>query len=126
MDGNSDIAGLLEGLDPDVLQKLMDLGVVDDEQAQQMLKMQDAQSKRATPTPQGMEVGGTYIAANPLQHMATAIRQWQGEKGIKDVYTGLEDLTGKKRTGLAEIIRLWKGRGAQPVPDESTSYGYGY
>jgi hypothetical protein len=122
MNGNSDISGLLESLDPETLQRLMDMGVLDDQQSQELLKMQRGQADLGTATPQGMEVGGTYVAANPLQHMATAIRQWKGQKGIDEAFKGMGDITEKKRRGIGDIIRLWQGK----KTDESQDYGYGY
>jgi len=37
-----------------------------------------------TPTPEGRNAGGTYVAANPLEHLATALSRAKGMQQMQD------------------------------------------
>lgn len=48
-------------------------------------QMSTAQDYMDTPTPQGIEAGGLYVASNPLSHLGRAIRQYRGGKQAQEI-----------------------------------------
>lgn len=48
-------------------------------------QMSTAQDYMDTPTPEGIEAGGLYVASNPLSHLGRAIRQYRGGKQAQEI-----------------------------------------
>jgi len=105
------------------LQKLIDAGLVPERE-----KVVEAQQQRFEPwmqgqQPQGMRgIGpyGTYVAANPLEHLAAALRQGVGMAGIGQGNQALGQLIGQQGQGrgawmnaIAELAR--RNQGQQPL-----------
>ena len=66
--------------------------------------------------PQGTHTGGkygTYVAANPLEHMASALRQYQGGKMIKDSREAGKVLSGQQEDARRRLFTA--GMGGTPV-----------
>lgn len=119
---------LAEGYTPEQIEKLMELGVLSTEQEILSNQLRQAEFLRSTPTPRGRAMGRVYVAANPLEHLATGINRMRGEY---DMYrypgraTSLAEEQAKRR---GEWLR---GRGAttttpaQTQGFESVTYGLG-
>ena len=105
------------------LQKLIDAGLVPERE-----KVVEAQQQRFEPwmqgqQPQGMRgIGpyGTYVAANPLEHLAAAFRQGAGMGQIVQGNQALGQLIGQQGQGrgawmnaIAELAR--RNQGQQPL-----------
>lgn len=120
------LIALIESLPPDVQEKLLgdltNLGMVPETQNVAALKLARAEGLRQTPSPRGYSVGGTFIAANPLEHMGAAFQRAMGEKEWRGGMGEMQNLLGQSRTGLGQILRLWKNRkratAAPPPSDE--------
>lgn len=96
----SDLYDLLSQLGPDALQQMISAGLV---------PSRIGVAERFQPA-QGQEVGHTYVAASPLEHMANAFRQYQEQK-----------LLGQQGQGRLAYLRAIAARGApqdqsQPLP----------
>ncbi len=80
------------------------------QQSRQGMEMSGAQ------TPRGTQTGGrygTYVAANPLEHLASGLRQYKGYKGMKKAEDKLEGLSKDKQAALIALLR--SGLGGQPA-----------
>ncbi len=70
--------------------------------------------------PNGQMVGNQFVATHPLQHLASALRQYSGQRDLQDVRTAERDLTGRRRDALqstmAEFSRALQGSPAQTAP----------
>ena len=70
---------------------------------------------------EGRAVGGTYVAANPLEHLATAMGRVRGQQGINDTQTAQSDLLMRQRAGeLADRTSFTR---FLPVRGEGTWHG---
>ena len=58
--------------------------------------------------PQGTELGGkysTYVAANPLEHLASGLRRYKGYKDMREADEELGTLSEDKQKTLADLLR---------------------
>lgn len=92
---DTDLYELLQNADPETLQRMFD-ALNSGEQmglGHEMLQ---------TPGAPGMRAGGTYVAASPLEHIATALSRIQGarmiDQGQKARSTGLQAYIDALRT----------------------------
>lgn len=69
-------------MDP-LLQQMIDAGLVDDRADVLAQQIRRGQGLMATPGAQGMQVGGTYRAASPFEHLATALSRAMGGRMVK-------------------------------------------
>jgi hypothetical protein len=72
----------LDNLSEEDLQKLLQLGVIPDEQSSLDDQMKQAQMIRNRQAPRGTDTGRVYVAASPLEHIAYAM---QGIKAGRDM-----------------------------------------
>lgn len=89
----------MANLSPDILQQMIDAGLVDDQASLLAQAMARGQGLMATPGAQGMNVGGTYRASSPLEHAATALARVMGGRQVRDAEAGLRGLVDQKRVG---------------------------
>jgi hypothetical protein len=75
------------------------------------------QEMQDTPMAQGRNVGSTYVASNPLEHLATAVRQYQGGKMAKQATGDYGAQLGANRTGIAAFGKAQSGQ-LQQIIDE--------
>ncbi len=70
--------------------------------------------------PNGQMVGNQFVATHPLQHLASALRQYSGQRELQDVRTAELGLTGRRRDALqstmAEFSGALQGSPAQTAP----------
>ncbi len=59
--------------------------------------------------PNGQMVGNQFVATHPLQHLASALRQYSGQRELKDVGTAERDLAQRRQTALQETMRDYSG-----------------
>jgi len=107
-----DLMQRIEAGDPDALQAVMDLGIFSDKMGLEGQQSQMGAQMMQTPSAEGQRVGGTYVAANPLEHLSTAMSRILGAKQMGDSRTRMEDLIKRKGQGLTNYARGM----AQPPP----------
>ena len=91
------------------------------QQSRQGMEMSGAQ------TPRGTQTGGrygTYVAANPLEHLATGLRQYKGYKGMEKAEDKLEGLSKDKQAALIALLRA--GLGGQSAGGQSVQTPRGW
>lgn len=87
----------LDNLSEEDLQKLLQLGVIPDEQSSLDDQIKQAQMVRNRRAPQGTDTGRVYVAASPLEHIA---RVMEGIKAGKD----LDKLRGDQQSLLQQQV----------------------
>jgi hypothetical protein len=96
--------------DPALLSQLVELGSAPEKQGLLKQRMQYGHEEWQTPTPQGMRVGGTYIAASPLEHIASALQRGIGLAQQRGAMGGLEKSIaeqGAGRSAYANALERW-------------------
>jgi hypothetical protein len=61
--------------------------------------------------PQGMQAGGTYVAANPLEHMAAGLRSFKGYRDMRDAKKAQKGISAGKQQALIDLLRSGIGGG---------------
>lgn len=91
-------------LDPQTQQLMIQAGLAPQKMALAGQDYRRGTDMADTPSPQGMTVGPmkAYVAASPMEHLASAIRQGRGEVGIRDA----------RQAQAAALNQLGQGRGA--------------
>jgi hypothetical protein len=116
---------LLAGLSEEQLSALLDQSISDDllggAQEDQALGL----ANFSTPGAEGRNVGRSYVAANPLEHLAVAVRRSMGARGIKKAKAEESALFGKKRLytkTVIDMLRAMQGQTPEPVPAMPEEY----
>jgi len=68
------------------------------------------------PGAQGTQLGGkysTYVAASPLEHLASGLRQYKGYKGMKESKDKLKELSEQQQKAREDLARAGMGGGTQ-------------
>lgn len=55
--------------------------------------------------PNGQMVGNQFVATHPLQHLASALRQYSGQRDLQDVRTAEQGLSQRKQSDLADYLK---------------------
>jgi hypothetical protein len=110
-----DLYDLISQADPETLQAMIDAGLVPERSNIAQGQYNYGQKLAGTPSAQGREVGKTYVASSPLEHLAVALRNYQGQKMMKDAQSQQQGLLDRQGQGRLDYLRLIAGRG-QPSP----------
>jgi hypothetical protein len=105
------------GIPPDLLQQILDAGVADDRMGMVGHKVQRGAALLGTPGAQGMNVGGTYKAASPLEHLSTAMSRMLGAKMQRDAHGEMEGLLGQKIAGRRAMGEAQAGLFTPPTAE---------
>lgn len=112
----------MDDLSPEVLQQLIELGVIPEEQAQLLKQMQSAQQLRDTPIPKGGMAGRVYVA-DPLGSMAAGVDRYMGNKQMNKLsgeYDQTMDKQTAARTKYAQMIQQLRAGQMQPPGQQSS------
>ena len=124
-----DLFNLLKQADPETLQKMIDAGIFDESSKPLTQQFDIGQSMMNTPSAQGRQVGNTYVASSPLEHLANAVRQAVGARISGNAMTGEKDLATKVGEGRLAYLKLLQKRAAaqsgQPPPYDQPQGGSG-
>ena len=110
----SDLSALFDN--PELMQRLSEAGIFPDEMDLLGAQMKRAQALRQTPSAQGREVGNTYVASSPLEHLATGLQRVIGQRDVNATTGQQTDALGRMRANavaLAQALRRG-GQGSQP------------
>ena len=80
-----------------------------------------------SPGAKGTHLGGkysTYVAANPLEHIASGLRQYKGYKGMKEAREALGSLSKDKQQSIVDLLRAGLGGGQSAAPPAQTPRGW--
>lgn len=105
-------------MDEAMIQALVELGAIPEEQALLMRQADQGLAMQGAPTPQGMSVGGTYVASSPLEHLSAALQRGLGAKkqqGAEEAFRGTLGKQTQGRQGYADaLMRLLRGQQQEP------------
>ena len=122
-----DLYSLLKQADPTTLQKMIDAGIFDESSKPLTQQFEIGQKMMDTPSAQGRQVGNTYVASSPLEHLANAVRQIVGSRISGNAMTGEKDLATKRGAGRLAYLEMLKKRAAaqsgQQPPEEQQGGG---
>lgn len=91
---------------PEMLQQLMEMGVMPDQLDDIKQQMATAQGIRDREGPQGRGMGRIYQAANPLEHIADFMQKRKAAGEIKDLEGQRGDIYGKQSAGRGMFARM--------------------
>lgn len=85
---------------------------------QALMQQQFAQGvqQQGTPSAEGMRVGGTYVAASPLEHLATALTRARGMQQQQQATQGLQRSFDTQDAGRATYRTMAIGDEARRDP----------
>ncbi|WP_242394856.1 hypothetical protein [Anaeromyxobacter oryzisoli] len=111
--GDDDLYALIQNADPATLQSMIDAGLVPGRMGVEQQMMGMGQGLAETPTPQGRQVGNTYVAASPIEHLSAALRQGIGAQMQHKAMQEQSGLIGQQGAGRLAYLKLLAGRGPQ-------------
>lgn len=107
-----DLYSLLASADPQTLQAMIDAGLVDDRMGLAGKQLGIAHEQFNTPGADGRNVGHTYVASSPMEHLAVAMRRYQGARGMQGAQGRMADLAAAKGAGRMGYLKLLGKQGA--------------
>ena len=120
------------------LDMMVALGAIPEEQALLMKQRQSAEALMGAPSAQGRNVGATYVASSPLEHLSVALQRGMGAQRTKRADEAMEGTferqTQGRRAGLkayqeqqaretAMLLEAMRRRDAQPVDPATAAPG---
>ena len=113
----------MENMSEEAMQDLMGLGVLGDDMTENARQMALAEGIRNMAQPEGRQAGRAYVAASPLEHLATGLQKYQANKELKALKEARKEIGGKQTKGrsiYADILRGKKRKDididALPIP----------
>lgn len=112
--------------DPDVLNYLLQQGGLNAQAGDADRKMMMAQQLRGmTAAPQGRQSGGIYTAANPLEHVASAVGQGLAGRQQMQAQQSMTDI-GQQRQQMMEALARKLQTGAPAAPPAPSALAQTY
>lgn len=100
--------------DQAMLDYLLEMGALEgDQQGVDRQRLQAKMLRGAAPSPEGRMAGRVYTAANPLEHVASALGQGLGSYRDRQADAGADALKQKRMAALSGMRDRW-GLGAKP------------
>lgn len=109
----------LAGLSPEMVQQLMQLGIMDEQKGSTDKQLAMAQAMRDTPLPEGRSSGRVYTAANPLEFAVAAYKGYKGGKDASAAQQKQEALLQKQLGLRQQYVSAMLQKGQQ----RDSSYG---
>ena len=66
--------------------------------------------------PTGTDTGRTYVAANPLEHMAAGLRAFKGNRDVRDARREQKEMSAAKQQAMMELLRAGAGGAGGGAP----------
>lgn len=109
-----DLYSILQQVDPATLQKMVESGLYDERSKPLAQRFGVGNEMMQTPMAQGRNVGNTYVASSPIEHLSNAIRQALGAKMAGGAMQGENDLASQRGQGRLAYMRLLAQQPQQP------------
>jgi hypothetical protein len=103
--------------DPEFAKTLAGMGVYGDSQGllgQQLSRMHELSQVQQ---PEGRNVGHTYVAASPLEHMAAAMQRYKGMQGMQSTAAQQQALVDQDRQARMRLAQAF-AQGARQQPQQ--------
>lgn len=98
----------------DELAQLVQLGVIDENMAENARQMKLAEQLRYQGMPEGRNSGRIYTAANPLEFLGTGLQQYQAMKRQKELEKQRGEMQGKQTQARGTYWDLLRGQRQKP------------
>lgn len=112
-----DYADLLQGMDPATIQSMVDAGLIPQQMGLQQHQADIGNQMFQTPSAEGRNVGHTYVASSPLEHLSVAVQRAMGASKMQDAMRQQQALlqqSGKTQgAGWQQIVEAMRRRQAQ-------------
>lgn len=113
--------GPLAGVDPEVIRRLAATHGLSDREAAALLRFRRAAAMMGKP-PEGRQVReGIYVAASPMEHLASAVRTGTSEQEMRQAEAERRAIGRARVLGGEAAYRLY---GAAPLTDPDAATGY--
>lgn len=106
-----DIMAQLEALPPEEQEAQMQRMFRDYAGEEAIFSEQAATAKalRGKAGPEGRSHGDVYVAANPLEHIASGIEKYRAGEDYDEAMQGMEDLSTSRSEGIRGVAELFAG-----------------
>lgn len=105
----------LEEMTEEDLAKLVELGVIDENMAENARQMQLAEKLRyGTASPEGRQAGRVYVAANPLEHLGRGLEQWNAQKKMGELEKQRGEMGQQQTEGRQTYWDILRGMRRKP------------
>ena len=105
-------------MDEALIQQLVALGAIPEEQALMLRQADQGAGMMQTPSAQGMNVGGTFKASSPVEHLSVALQRMLGGKMQKAALSQYQGTLGKQTAGRGvyadALLKMLNGGQQQP------------
>jgi hypothetical protein len=118
---DQDLYSLLQNVDPETLQAMIQAGLAQDQMGLQGQRVKYGEQLAGTQQPEGRQVGNTYVAASPLEHLAAAVRNMQGQRMMNQGMQAQQGALQGQGAGRIAYLKLLAGRGQPPPQDIGAS-----
>jgi hypothetical protein len=105
--------GLPQGLSPEAFRAMLEAAVADQRAALAGQDYKRGAADSGTMQPDGKNLGYTYVAANPMEHLASAIQRVQGGMRMDRSQAQQQDIIGQRQGGMEALIRAMQLGGMQ-------------
>ncbi len=117
------------------------LGAIPEEQALLMRQRTSGEAMMGTPAAQGRNVGQTYVASSPLEHLSVALERGMGGRRMNAADAGMMDTFQRQTAGRKAgadayraqqeaqtkmLLEAMKRYGAQPTEPPAPELGFGF
>jgi hypothetical protein len=92
------------------LQKLISLGMIDENMAENARQMAMQEGLRYGAAPEGRDSGRVYTAANPLEHVGSLLQKYNANKEMKNLKTERGVMQGQQTAGKGMFWDLLRGK----------------
>jgi len=89
----------LEQMSEEDLQKMVELGIIDEQMAENARQMAVQEGLRYQAAPEGRQAGRVYVAANPLEHIGKGLEQYNAQRKMKELEAERGTLGDKQTEG---------------------------
>lgn len=110
-----DLYSIMQQIDPQTLQKMVEAGLFSERSVPLHQQLGIGQGMMDTPAAQGRNVGNTYVASSPLEHLSNAIRQVVGARIAGQAMQGESGLADTRGQGRLAYLKLLAQRAGQPA-----------
>lgn len=104
---------LEQGYTDEQIEAIMSLGGMQEESKYIGEKVGRAEREADFPMAQGRQVGGTFVAAHPLEHLVRALRMRQGREKLEQYGGERQDLLQRQKEARLNFLR---NQGMSPSP----------
>jgi hypothetical protein len=115
----AEFIGSLKQRDPAAFDNLIASGLFGEQMGMANQDWTQGGALMGTPSPEGMRVGGTYVASSPLEHLATAMARSRGAGQQADARRRQQEFMASLNRGKGDLLsEMARQRQAQQMPQD--------